>query len=468
MAERKTAREETSLEAYNQGLPYNLEAEQSVLGSVLINPELLSTIMEKITTPQVFYTEQHRRLYSLMIRMFSESKPIDFVTLLEEARREEIFDSDGNAKNYLLHLMELVPTTANLPNYCDIVLEKYYMRNLLTAATDIAASVREGEGSASELLDAAEQKIYDIRQGRQTSELRPISEVIIGVYDSIYEMNQKDDSRITGLASGFTQLDLILSGLNKSDLILLAARPGMGKSAFALNIAANVGIKNPDLSVAVFSLEMSNEQLVSRMLCSDAMIPNNKLRTGHLEKEEWSKLAVTAQRLAGTNIFLDDTAGISVSQIKAKVRRLKNLGLIIIDYLQLMTSSTRIENRVQEISQMTRNLKIMAKELDVPVICLSQLSRAAEQRQGHRPMLSDLRESGSIEQDADSVLFLFREEYYADAEESNGADDSTRNTAICIVAKNRHGSTGDVMIGWQGEYTRFSNLEMSREAPPPF
>ena len=468
MAETKVSREAASLEAYSQGLPYNLEAEQSVLGSVLINAELLSTIMEKITTPQVFYTEQHRRLYSLMIRMFSESKPIDYITLLEEARKEEIFDNDGSAQAYLLHLMELVPTTANLPNYCDIVLEKYYMRNLLTAATDIAASVREGEGSAAELLDAAEQKIYDIRQGRQTSELRPISEVIIGVYDSIYEMNQKDDSRITGLASGFTQLDLILSGLNKSDLILLAARPGMGKSAFALNIAANVGIKNPDLSVAVFSLEMSNEQLVSRMLCSDAMIPNNKLRTGHLEKEEWSKLAVTAQRLAATNIFLDDTAGISVSQIKAKVRRLKNLGLIIIDYLPLMTSSTRIENRVQEISQMTRNLKIMAKELDVPVICLSQLSRAAEQRQGHRPMLSDLRESGSIEQDADSVLLLFREEYYADAEEQGGADDSTRNTAICIVAKNRHGSTGDVMIGWQGEYTRFSNLEMSREAPPPF
>lgn len=465
MAERKDG-DAVSLEAYNQGLPYNLEAEQSVLGSVLIDPELLSSIMEKIATPQVFYTEQHRRLYSLMIRMFSESKPIDYVTLLEEARNEEIFDSDGNAKSYLLHLMDLVPTTANLGNYCDIVLEKYYMRNLLTAATDIASSVREGEGSASELLDAAEQKIYDIRQGRQTSELRPISEVIIGVYDSIYEMNQKDDSQITGIASGFTQLDLILSGLNKSDLILLAARPGMGKSAFALNIAANVGIKNPDLAVAVFSLEMSNEQLVSRMLCSDAMIPNNKLRTGHLEKEEWSKLAVTAQRLAGTRIFLDDTAGISVSQIKAKARRLKNLGLIIIDYLQLMSSGSRIENRVQEVSQMTRNLKIMAKELNVPVICLSQLSRAAEQRQGHRPMLSDLRESGSIEQDADSVLFLFREEYYADAEEQGGADDASRNTAICIVAKNRHGSTGDVMIGWQGEYTRFSNLELSREAPP--
>ena len=422
--------------------------------------------MEKISSPQVFYTEKHRRLYSLMIRMFSESKPIDYVTLLEEARNEEIFDSDSSAQSYLLHLMNQVPTTANLPSYCDIVLEKYYMRGLLTAATDIASSVREGDGSAAELLDAAEQKIYDIRQGRQNSELRPIGEVIIGVYDNIYELNRKEDTRITGLASGFHQLDLILSGLNRSDLILLAARPGMGKTAFALNIATNVGIKYPDLDIAIFSLEMNNSQLVSRMLCSEALIPSDKMRTGRLEKEEWRNLATAAQRLSNTHIYLDDTAGISVSQMKAKVRRLKNLGLIIIDYLQLMTSSTRIENRVQEISQMTRGLKIMAKELNVPVICLSQLSRAAEQRQGHRPMLSDLRESGSIEQDADSVLFLFREEYYADAEEREGAQDSIRNTAIWIVAKNRHGSTGDVPIGWQGEYTRFSNLEMSREAPP--
>ncbi len=458
--------EQVMAEAYSQGLPYSLEAEQSVLGSVLIDPELLSTIMEKISSPQVFYTEKHRRLYSLMIRMFSESKPIDYVTLLEEARNEEIFDSDASAQSYLLHLMNQVPTTANLTSYCNIVLEKYYMRGLLTAATDIASSVREGDGNASELLDAAEQKIYDIRQGRQTSELRPIGEVIIGVYDNIYELNRKEDTRITGLASGFHQLDLILSGLNRSDLILLAARPGMGKTAFALNIASNVGIKYPNIDIAIFSLEMNNSQLVSRMLCSEALIPSDKMRTGRLEKEEWRNLAAAAERLTNTHIYLDDTAGISVSQMKAKVRRLKNLGLIIIDYLQLMTSSTRIENRVQEISQMTRGLKIMAKELNVPVICLSQLSRAAEQRQGHRPMLSDLRESGSIEQDADSVLFLFREEYYADAEEREGADDSIRNTAICIVAKNRHGSTGDVPIGWQGEYTRFSNLELGREAPP--
>lgn len=449
------------LAEYGQNLPYSLEAEQSVLGAILIDPEKLPDVMNEIKTPAVFYTRQHQELYALMVQMFSESKPIDFVTLLEESERAGVFENDQNAKSYLLHLMELVPTTANLSHYCGIVLEKYYLRNLLSAATDIAASVRDADGDATSLLDAAEQKIYDIRQGRQSADLKPISEVIIGVYDEIYQMNSRDDSRYTGLPSGFTGLDALLSGLNKSDLILVAARPGMGKSSFALNIAANVALKN-DVEVAVFSLEMSNPQLVARMLSSDAQITSDKLRTGHLDAEEWSRLAVSAQRLSATQIYFDDSAGITVSQIKAKLRRLKNLGLVIIDYLQLMGSGSRIENRVQEVSMITRNLKIMAKELNVPVICLSQLSRAAEQRQGHRPMLSDLRESGSIEQDADSVLFLFREAYYNDENRDQPAND---NLATCIVAKNRHGSTGDVTIGWQGEYTRFSNVELYRDEP---
>ena len=419
-----------SLNEYGQSLPYSLEAEQSVLGSLLIDPEKLPDVMNIIKSPAVFYTRAHQDLYGLMLRMFSESRPIDFVTLLEEANRAGVFDSPENAKTYLLHLMEMVPTTANLSQYCEIVVEKYYLRNLLSTATDIAASVREGEGDASTLLDAAEQKIYDIRQGRQSADLRPISEVIIGVYDNIYQMNARSDSRYTGVPSGFIGLDAMISGLNKSDLILVAARPGMGKSAFALNIAANVALKN-DLEVAIFSLEMSNPQLVSRMLCADATITSDKLRTGHLDPEEWSRLAVSAQRLSATRIFLDDSAGITVAQMKAKLRRFKNLGLII-----------------------------MAKELNVPVICLSQLSRAAEQRQGHRPLLSDLRESGSIEQDADSVLFLFREAYYNDEASEQPANP---NTAVCIVAKNRHGSTGDVLLGWQGEYTRFTNVEMYRD-----
>lgn len=449
------------LAEYGQNLPYSLEAEQSVLGAILIDPEKLPDVMNEIKTPAVFYTRQHQELYALMVQMFSESKPIDFVTLLEESERAGVFENDQNAKSYLLHLMELVPTTANLSHYCGIVLEKYYLRNLLSAATDIATSVRDADGDATSLLDAAEQKIYDIRQGRQSADLKPISEVIIGVYDEIYQMNSRDDSRYTGLPSGFTGLDALLSGLNKSDLILVAARPGMGKSSFALNIAANVALKN-DVEVAVFSLEMSNPQLVARMLSADALITSDKLRTGHLDAEEWSRLAVSAQRLSATQIYFDDSAGITVSQIKAKLRRLKNLGLVIIDYLQLMGSGSRIENRVQEVSMITRNLKIMAKELNVPVICLSQLSRAAEQRQGHRPMLSDLRESGSIEQDADSVLFLFREAYYNDENRDQPAND---NLATCIVAKNRHGSTGDVTIGWQGEYTRFSNVELYRDEP---
>lgn len=450
-----------ALAEYGQSLPYSLEAEQSVLGAILIDPEKLPDVMNAIKAPAAFYTRQHQELYALMVQMFSESKPIDYVTLLEESERAGIFENSQSAKAYLLHLMELVPTTANLSHYCGIVVEKYYLRNLLSAATDIAASVRESDGDASTLLDAAEQKIYDIRQGRQSADMKPISEVIIGVYDEIYQMNSKTDSRYTGLPSGFTGLDAMLSGLNKSDLILVAARPGMGKSSFALNIAANVAMKN-DVDVAVFSLEMSNPQLVSRMLSSDASITSDKLRTGHLDAEEWSRLAVSAQRLSATNIYFDDSAGITVSQIKAKLRRLKNLGLVIIDYLQLMSSGARIDNRVQEVSMITRSLKVMAKDLNVPVICLSQLSRAAEQRQGHRPMLSDLRESGSIEQDADSVLFLFREAYY---NEENQDQPANENLATCIVAKNRHGSTGDVTIGWQGEFTRFSNVELYRDEP---
>ena len=447
-----------AINEYGQNLPYSLEAEQSVLGSILIDPEKLSDVMNIIKSPAVFYTKAHQELFSLMLKMFGESKPIDFVTLLEEANRASVFDSEDSAKSYLLHLMEMVPTTANLANYCEIVVEKYYLRNLLDTASSIASSVREGEGDANALLDAAEQKIYDIRQGRQSSELKPISEVIIGVYDEIYQMHSRADSRYTGLPSGFTGLDAMISGLNKSDLILLAARPGMGKSAFALNIAANVALKN-DVDVAVFSLEMSNPQLVSRMLCSVASIPSDKLRTGHLDTEEWARLAVSAQRLSGTHIYLDDSAGMTVSQMKAKLRRLKNLGLIVVDYLQLMGSGSRIENRVQEVSMITRSMKIMAKDLNVPILCLSQLSRAAEQRQGHRPMLSDLRDSGSIEQDADIVLFLFREGYYADEESDQPVNP---NTATCIVAKNRHGSIGDVMLGWQGEFTRFNNVELYR------
>lgn len=452
---------EETLADYGQNLPYSLEAEQSVLGAILIDPEKLPEVMSAIKAPGVFYARQHQELYGLMIQMFSASRPIDYVTLLEESQQAGVFENSQNAKTYLLHLMELVPTTANLSHYCDIVVEKYYLRNLLSAATDIAASVREAGGDANALLDAAEQKIYDIRQGRQSADLKPISEVIIGVYDEIYQMNTKTDSRYTGLPSGFTGLDALLSGLNKSDLILVAARPGMGKSSFALNIAANVAMKN-DVDVAVFSLEMSNPQLVSRMLSSDASIASDKLRTGRLDAEEWSRLAVSAQRLSATNIYFDDTAGITVSQIKAKLRRLKNLGLVIIDYLQLMSTSSPIANRVQEVSIITRSLKIMAKDLNVPVICLSQLSRAAEQRQGHRPMLSDLRDSGSIEQDADSVLFLFRESYY---NEENQDQPANENLATCIVAKNRHGSIGDVTIGWQGEFTRFSNVELYRDEP---
>ena len=317
---------------------------------------------------------------------------------------------------------------------------------------------RDEEGTATQLMDMAEQKLYDIRQGKDNSELIPIDKVIIGTYDRLQKLTGEDRDLYLGLSSGFSRLDAMMTGLNKSDLILLAARPGMGKTSFALNIATNVA-KKYEKDVVVFSLEMSSEQLVSRILSSEAQISSQDLRLGKLSPDQWVQLAASADILSKTNMYLDDTPGITVAEMKAKVRRLKNLGLIVIDYLQLMTGSGRSENRVQEVSKITRNLKIMAKELNIPVIVLSQLNRSAEQRPDHKPMLSDLRESGSIEQDADIVMFLFRAGYY-DKEIENP------NVAQCILAKNRHGSTGEVDLSWIGEFTRFGNLEVSRDEPP--
>ncbi|WMJ24129.1 replicative DNA helicase [Paludicola sp. MB14-C6] len=438
-------------------LPYSLEAEQSVLGGLLLDPECISTVLEYITKADMFYRQQHRDLFAVFLNMFNSSKTIDFITVLDESIRAEAFDSQESAKLYLVSLMELVPTTANILEYCRIVQEKYYIRTLIIACSEIADRASDGDIEAKQLLDLAEQRIYDIRQGKDASALTKIDTVIIEAYDRLVKLTGEDKDQYLGLPTGFSSLDYLISGLNKSDLILVAARPGMGKTSFALNIATNVALKSKK-DVAVFSLEMSNEQLVTRVLSSEARIKSEQLRKGTLSGDEWVKLATSAEVLSKTNMYLDDTAGITVAEMKAKLRRLRNLGLVVIDYLQLMSSGKRTENRVQEISQMTRNLKIMAKELNVPVILLSQLSRAAEQRQGHRPMLSDLRDSGSIEQDADIVLFLYREGYYEE-------DVENKCLAQCIVAKNRHGSTGDVDIRWIGEYTRFESLELLRDEP---
>ncbi|WP_093989533.1 replicative DNA helicase [Massiliimalia timonensis] len=443
---------------FEDGLPYSLEAEQSVLGGILVNPDCLTSVLEILTRSDMFYRKQHAEIYDIFLSMFNLSKPIDFITVLDEVAQAQIFQDDASAKVYLAQLMEMVPSTANIADYCNIVLNRYYRRRLITAAKEIEEYARNEEGSANYLMDMAEQKLYDIRQGKDNSELTPIDKVIIGTYDRLQKLTGEDRDLYLGLSSGFTRLDAMMTGLNKSDLILLAARPGMGKTSFALNIATNVA-KKYDKDVVVFSLEMSSEQLVSRVLSSEAQIPSESLRTGVLSTDQWVQLAASADILSKTRMYLDDTPGITVAEVKAKVRRLKNLGLIVIDYLQLMSGSGKSENRVQEVSKITRNLKIMAKELNIPVIVLSQLNRSAEQRPDHKPMLSDLRESGSIEQDADIVMFLFREGYY-DKEVENP------NVAQCILAKNRHGSTGEVDLAWIGEFTRFGNLEVRRDEPP--
>lgn len=437
-------------EFYSQALPFSLEAEQSVLGAAVIDPGKIPDIMENMK-PEYFYRKQHSELYALLVRMFSVGATIDIITILDNVRKEGIFDTPEDAKIYLAQLAQVVPTTANVASYARIVQEKYYLRSLITASREIVDNASDAQADATELLNLAEQKIYDIRQGRDTGNIVPISKVLVETYDHLQKISGENRKDFLGISSGYSALDSYTTGLNKSDLILIAARPGMGKTAFALNIAANVGVRSKK-PVAVFSLEMSKEQLAQRLLSSEALVESQKLRVGNLTDQDWVNISQATGTLAASPIYIDDSAGITVAEIKAKLRRIKDLGLVVIDYLQLMTGNKRTESRVQEVSEITRNLKIMAKELNVPVITLSQLSRGTEARADHKPMLSDLRESGSIEQDADIVMFLYREAYY-----NEQADDQSQ--AKCIVAKNRHGSTGTIDLYWDGQYTRFSSVQ---------
>ena len=438
-------------------LPYSAEAEQSVLGAMLIEPSCISTVLQYITSPECFYRPQHRELFSIMLQMFTVGENIDFITVLEKARAQSVFASEEDAKVYLTQLVQIVPSISNVESYAVIVQEKYYVRSLMYAAKDVIGMARDPQVDAKTLLDNAEHKIFSIRQGREASGLVPIEEVILATYDQLQRLSGDEKDEYTGTPSGYSQLDAITTGLNKSDLILLAARPAMGKTAFALNIATNVAAraKKP---VAIFSLEMSREQLVMRVLSSEASIQSQLLRTGSLSSSDWERLALSAQMLSSSPIYIDDTPGITVAEMKAKLRRVRDLGLVVIDYLQLMSSGRRIDNRVQEVSEITRSLKIMAKELNVPIITLSQLSRGPDSRSDHRPMLSDLRESGSIEQDADIVMFLYRDAYY-------DRDSTEQNVAECIVAKNHHGETDTVQLGWEGQFTRFTTLERFRNEP---
>ncbi len=434
-------------------MPYSLEAEQSVLGCILLDFSCISDVMQYISADS-FYRKSHREIYSEMLRMFSAGSAADYLTILEAVRKAEIFESDEDAKVYLTSLAQSVPSIANVVSYALIVQEKAYLRSLLKISQDINTNVAQKTDDPKKLLDSVEQRIFEIRQGREAGGLTRIDEVIVQAYDKLQKLSSEDSDKYKGLSTGFKELDDITTGLNASDLLIVAARPGMGKTSFALNIATNVA-KKSGKDVAVFSLEMSKEQLALRILSSEARVESKSLRTGQLSSDDWARIAINADALSNVPLYIDDTSGINVAEIKAKTRRLKNIGLIVIDYLQLMSSARRIDNRVQEVSEITRSLKIMAKELNVPVITLSQLARGPEARTDKRPLLSDLRESGSIEQDADLVLFLYRDAYY-------NKESQEPNIAECIIAKNRHGDTETVKLSWDGKFTRFSGLEKFR------
>ena len=433
-------------------MPHSLEGEQAVLGSMLIDPECIKDVMDKLQ-PGDFYLRQNREIFETIYSMFSYARPVDGITVAEELRKNGTYD-EQTTRRYLAELMEITPTSANVMEYVKIVRDKALLRGVAIAASEITAMVQEGIGTASDTLDAAEQKIFAVRRGQSAQDMVPISRVLPDVLERLGEMAESQ-RHMPGLSTGFSAVDAKITGLNKSDLLLLAARPGMGKTSFALNIALNVA-KLSRKTVAVFSLEMSAEQLVTRILSGEALVENYRLRTGNLRETDWQKIASAASVLNQLDIRVDDNPMLSAADMNAKCRRLDNLGLVVIDYLQLMTSagdkSGRGENRQQIVSDISRMMKIMAKELNVPVICLSQLSRANEKRDDKRPMLSDLRESGAIEQDADIVMFLYRDDYYNE-------DSEKHNIAECIVAKNRHGETGKVELRWMPEYTQFATLD---------
>ena len=438
-------------------MPHSLEAEQAVLGSMLIDANCIKDVMEKLRTED-FYLRQNREIFETISSMFLYSKPIDGVTVAGEMERNGTYD-ENTTRNYLVQLMEVTPTSANVNEYADIVRDKALLRAIATVASDITGMVQDGTGGASAVLDAAEQKIYAVRRGRSAQNMEQISVVLQGVLDHLAELSATGGKTLPGLSTGLSAVDDKINGLSKSDLILLAARPGMGKTSFALNVALNVA-KASGKAVAVFSLEMSKEQLVTRVLSNEALVENGRLISGNLRESDWVKIAEAASTLSRTDIKIDDNPLLTVADMNAKCRRIENLGLVVIDYLQLMTSAGGKgysgENRQQAVSDISRMLKIMAKELQVPVLCLSQLSRANEKRDDKRPMLSDLRESGAIEQDADIVLFLYRDDYYNE-------DSEKHNIAECIIAKNRHGETGKVELRWMPEYTTFGTLERRYE-----
>ena len=436
-------------------LPFSMPAEQSLLGAILIDPVSITQVADMLTSED-FYLEEHKQIYLAMQGLFMANSEIDVVTLIDMLVSKGIYNKSGG-EDYIRTLTDAVPDALNIKDYARIVKEKSVLRQLIAASSEIAEAAYSEQESVVDIIDHAENLIFNIAQGRDTKGFRHIKDVLGDVYAHLHDLNTNKEAT-QGTQTGFSALDRVLAGLGKSDLVLVGARPGMGKTSFALNIATNVA-KQTKKTVCIFSLEMSADQLVNRVLSSEALVSSYNLRTGELSPNDWENLARAAGELAGCDILIDDTSGMTVTAMKAKLRRVKNLGMVVIDYLGLMSGDKHTDNRVQEVSEISRSLKIMAKELMVPIVCCAQLSRGPESRTDKKPMLSDLRDSGAIEQDADSVIFLYRSEYYK-TDDAAGQDTSI---AEVIIAKNRHGSTGTVNMGWNGQFTKFVTIADERD-----
>lgn len=439
-------------------LPFSMIAEQSLLGSILIDPECLNELTELVSSDD-FYLAEHKQIFLAMHELYLTNHSIDVVTLIDALVRAGVYDKSGG-EQYIRTIAEVVPGAQNAKDYAKIVRDKSQLRQLIAICGEVSDIAYSEQNDVGHTIEYAESQVFSLAQGRDTKSFRHIRDVLVDVYARLHELST-DKAAAQGTPTGFSGLDKVLAGMGKSDFILIGARPGMGKTSFALNIATNVA-QSTKKKVCIFSLEMSAEQLVNRMISSEAMVDSYALRSGELKPEEWDHIAEASARLAGCDILIDDTPGITVSGMKGKLRRVDNLGLVVIDYLGLMSSDRRIDNRVNEVGDITRNLKVMAKELMVPILCCAQLSRGPEGRTDKKPMLSDLRDSGSIEQDADCVMFLYRDEYYkTDA----SPDDTQGNIAEVIIAKNRHGSTGSIKVGWIGRYTKFRTIAESGSVP---
>lgn len=435
----------------DRALPHNKEAEQSVLGSALSSSSAVGTVCE-ILKINDFYFEQNRTVFSVILELFNENTPIDVVTVSDRLNQHDKLDSIGGVQ-YLSSLILSVPTTGNVEYYAKIIKDKAVLRNLIFSSSSILNMAYDEEDMTDRILDIAEQKILDVSSGKISNDIVHISEIMTTAYDDMVK-NSLTKGTVTGISTGFNMLNNMTGGFHGGELVIIAGRPGMGKSSFAVNIAEYAAIKE-NIPVAIFNLEMSKSMIVNRIICSQAMVDSQNVRKGEFQPEDWQQICSVIDKLSAAPIYIDDSSSITVSEIKAKCRRLKqtkNLGLVVIDYLQLMQSNRRSDNRQQEISDISRSLKVLAKELDVPVIALSQLSRTSESRSDKRPMLSDLRESGAIEQDADVVIFLYRDDYY-------NKESEEKNIAEINIAKQRSGSTGTFKLGWQGRYTRFVNID---------